>query len=295
MDTINTMTENCYEKHKTDSEQPIILHTDLLSRNGFLQIDCGDTIFNKPSFCAHWHENVELLYVIEGECDVSTNAVKVHAKPGDIAIVNSNMVHQIDATTEFAKYYCLIMDTTFCKNFGIDMEHILFERLVPNNSETSTLYNDVVSCARGAGEYKHLEVKLKLLALALHLVKEHTDGDFSSRQHSNPKAETAKRAIEYMKKHYAEPITVTSLAATLGFTKYYFCHVFNEITGSTVINHLNYIRCKNARKLILSGQCNITEAAEQCGFTNMSYFAKIYKNVIGQLPSETKAEVKKGE
>ncbi len=98
-----------------------------------------------------------------------------------------------------------------------------------------------------------------------------------------------------MKKHYAEPITITNLAATLGFTKYYFCHVFNEITGSTVINHLNYIRCKNARKLILSGRCNITEAAGQCGFTNMSYFARIYKNVIGQLPSETKAEAKKAE
>lgn len=293
MDTTNTMTENYYEKHRTDNDQPIILHIDYLKKDGFLRIDISKSVI--PRFCAHWHENIELLYVIEGECDVSSNAVKVHACPGDLAIVNSNMVHQVEATTEYVKYYCLIVDVTFCKNFGIDIEHILFERLVPQNPDTSGLYNDVVKCARGEGEYKHLELKLRLLTLALHLVREHTDGDFSARQYSNPKAETVKKAIEYMKKHYAEPITVTSLAATLGFTKYYFCHVFNEITGSTVINHLNYIRCKNARKLILSGQCNITEAAEQCGFTNMSYFAKIYKNVIGELPSETKAEAKKEE
>ncbi len=179
------MKDKYYEKHRTDNDQPMILHTDLLKRNGFLRIDSLELI--APSFRAHWHENIELLYVTEGECDVSSNAVRVHACPGDLAIVNSNMVHKVEATTEYVKYYCLIVDTTFCKNLGIDIEHIFFERLVEKNSETSRLYNDVVRCARGDGEYKHLELKLKLFALAIHLVKEHTDGDFSARQYSNPK------------------------------------------------------------------------------------------------------------
>ena len=285
------MAEKFYEKHKTDTEQPIILHLDTLGKNGFLKIDISDKIF--PRFHVHWHENIELLYVTQGECDISTNAVKIHAVQGELAIINSNMVHQVEATTDFVKYYCLIVDVTFCKNIGIDIENTVFRRLIPKSEETSGLFLEVVRCAGTESEYKNLELKLSLFALLLHLLKEHKDDEFSSHKYSNPKAEIAKKAIEYMKLHYAEPLTVSGIAASLGFTKYYFCHVFSEITGSTVINHLNYIRCKNARKLISSGKCNITEAAEQCGFTNMSYFAKIYKSIIGQLPSETKAEAKK--
>lgn len=286
------MNENYYEKHKTDNELPIILHTDVLRRKGSLHIH--DMGLVQPKFRVHWHENIELLFVLEGECDVITNAVKIHARPGEIALVNSNMVHQVEATTDYVIYNCLIVDAAFLKSFGIDIEHIVFERYI-NDSETAALYTAATEAAGSQGEYRLLDLKLALLSLAVNLVKNHVDDEFAPGQHSNPKTETVKRVIEYMKQHYAEPITVEGLAKMLGFTKYYFCHVFKEVTGSTVINHLNYIRCKNARKLILSGQCNITEAAEQSGFTNMSYFAKIYKNVIGQLPSETKADAKIGQ
>ncbi len=278
-----------YEMHKTDNNQPIIFHTDYLNRSGYLYTD--DMAIVKPKFPAHWHENIELLYMLEGECDVITNAVKIHTVPGDIALMNSNMVHMVEATTDYAKYYCLIVDASFLKSFGINIEHTIFERCI-RDEKTSELYLNAVEAVQSESEFRLLDLKLALLSLAVNLLKHHAEEEYSPNSHSNPKTEIVKQAIEYMKNHYAEQINVEDLAGMLGFTKYYFCHVFNEITGSTVINHLNYIRCKNARKLILSGMCNITEAAEQSGFTNMSYFAKIYRNVIGQLPSETKAEAK---
>lgn len=283
------MSDNFYEKHKTNNELPIILHTDTLIRNGYLHTDNMATV--QPKFRVHWHENLELLYIIDGECDVLTHTVRVHVKPGNIALVNSNMVHQVEATTEKAKYYCLIIDAAFLKSFGIDIEHTLFERLI-NDESTTELYLEAVKYAKSDNDYKILDLKLALLKLAVNLAKYHTDGEYTPELYSNPKTETVKKAIEYIQNHYSEPLNVDSVAKALGFTKYYFCHIFNEITGSTFINHLNYVRCKNARKLILSGKFNITEAAEQSGFSNMSYFAKIYKNVIGQLPSETKAESK---
>ena len=280
---------NHYEKHVTDDRFPIIFHTDYLKRDGFFYDDDMAMVHRK--FRAHWHENIELLYILEGECDVTTNSVKVHASPGDIAVVNSNMVHIVEATTDLVKYYCLIVDVSFLKGFGINTEHIYFERRI-RDEHTSKLFLESVKVYKSSGEYRPLDLKLALLSLALDLLKNHSDESYLSENASSPKNETVKKAIEYMKIHYAKPLSVEELANNLGFTKYYLCHIFSEITGSTVINHLNYIRCKNARKLILSGKCNITEAAERSGFTNMSYFAKIYKKVIGELPSETKAEAR---
>lgn len=283
------MNGNFYEKHGTDHGRPIILHTDTLRRRGVHHLN--GTVVVQPIFRVHWHENLELLHIIEGECDVITNGTKIHAASGEIALVNSNMVHQVEATTEYARYDCLIIDAATIKGLGVDIEHMIFERKICDG-ETERLFLEVMRCEGEEGEYRLLDLKLAIFTLVADLVKNHTDGEYSSDKNSNPKTETVKRAIEYMKRHYAEPITVDGLAGMLGFTKYYFCHIFSEVTGSTVINHLNYIRCKNARKLILSGKYNITEAAEQSGFANMSYFAKIYKNVMGQLPSETKSEAR---
>jgi AraC-like DNA-binding protein len=45
-------------------------------------------------------------------------------------------------------------------------------------------------------------------------------------------------------------------------------------------------RCEKARTMILSGEYTITEAALSSGFSNLSYFAKVFKKVTGSLPTE---------
>ena len=51
---------------------------------------------------------------------------------------------------------------------------------------------------------------------------------------------------------------------------------------------LNSLRCREARILILSGKCNVAEAARQCGVENLSYFSRMYRRYMGVLPSQEK-------
>ena len=71
-------------------------------------------------------------------------------------------------------------------------------------------------------------------------------------------------------------------------SKYYFCRIFKNITGSTVIKYLNMYRCMKARELLSSGKYTVSEAALECGFENMSYFSKTYKAYSGSVPSMAK-------
>ena len=43
-------------------------------------------------------------------------------------------------------------------------------------------------------------------------------------------------------------------------------------------------------QLIFSGECNISESAERCGFHNLSYFTRAYKSFFGVLPSAARKE-----
>ena len=72
----------------------------------------------------------------------------------------------------------------------------------------------------------------------------------------------------------------------VGFSKYYLCRTFRQITGSTVVDYLNSLRCAHALQLLSSGEYTVGECAEKCGFRNLSYFAKVYRRYRGCSPSD---------
>ena len=55
----------------------------------------------------------------------------------------------------------------------------------------------------------------------------------------------------------------------------------------TVIEYVNILRCKEAKRLISEGQ-SVSEAAIASGFNNLSYFTRTYKKYVGELPSSNK-------
>ena len=74
----------------------------------------------------------------------------------------------------------------------------------------------------------------------------------------------------------------------MGFSKHYICHSFKEITGYTIIEYLNILRCNNAKNLLLTGQYSISQCAEKSGFHNLSYFTRTYQKYMQELPSDTR-------
>ena len=96
-----------------------------------------------------------------------------------------------------------------------------------------------------------------------------------------------KEATAYIRGHFADTLAIEEICERVGFSKFYFCRAFKEVTGRTAVDYINYLRCSNARKLLASGY-NVSESAEQSGFGNLSYFSKVYKKYMGQLPSREK-------
>ena len=115
------MNNNSYELHTyEDPSFPFIFHHTTLSPY-------------YSDFLSHWHENVELLFVIEGEITVMSDANIVTAHKDDIVFINSNNVHHIHTDELEAKYYCLIIGGEFSMEHGLDTEEVIFQRLISDN------------------------------------------------------------------------------------------------------------------------------------------------------------------
>ena len=132
-------------------------------------------------------------------------------------------------------------------------------------------------------------IKSDILQILIHIKRNHAQKNSSLiKIKDNNKILMVREIINYLKENYKEEISIDHICNHVAFSKYYTCRTFKEVTGQTILDHINHIRCINARNLILYNGYTISESAYKSGFNNLSYFSKTYKKYMGLLPSEEK-------
>lgn len=92
--------------------------------------------------------------------------------------------------------------------------------------------------------------------------------------------------IRAHRKNYASRITLEDLASTAEMTPEHFCRVFHSITGRSPIDYLNYYRVECAAELLCSTEDPITEIAYSCGFSDSSYFNRMFRRYKAEAPGK---------
>lgn len=66
-----------------------------------------------------------------------------------------------------------------------------------------------------------------------------------------------------------------------------FRRLFREYMGLSAIDYRNNIRLENAKNKLQSGEYNVSEAAYESGFSNLSFFSRLYKKKYGRTPKKS--------
>jgi len=88
--------------------------------------------------------------------------------------------------------------------------------------------------------------------------------------------------------HYAEEISLDSIAERFHINTAYFCKLFKSVTGKTFIEYLTDKRIEIARKLLKTTDLKTYQVAEKTGFQTPEYFSKIFKKMTGYSPKDYK-------
>ncbi|KGE18769.1 AraC family transcriptional regulator [Paenibacillus wynnii] len=102
---------------------------------------------------------------------------------------------------------------------------------------------------------------------------------------NSPHTPAIENIINLMQENYSLHYNVQELAALAGLSPSHFRLVFKKVTGQSILDYQNQIKLGKAKDLLLSGECNVTEAASQTGFGNVYYFSRLFKQVMGFNPS----------
>ena len=62
--------------------------------------------------------------------------------------------------------------------------------------------------------------------------------------------------------------------------------LFREYTGASPIEYRNSLRLAQAQNMLESGEYNVSEAAYRAGFSNLSFFIRLYKRKFGHTPKQ---------
>ena len=93
-------------------------------------------------------------------------------------------------------------------------------------------------------------------------------------------------AIYYIKKHLDRPLSIKELAREACMSESSFYKTFKQELGKTPVQFINDARIEKARELLMDPSIKIKDIYLMCGFTNLSYFIRMFKKYFDQTPGE---------
>ena len=222
------------------------------------------------NFTRHSHPYVELIYYIEGKGNVNISQTNVSFSLYDTVVYPAHHEHQDKRIPERRR-------EIIC--FWIDIPDLIIEEPIRLHERDSILYNAFQMVYReGKRENQDellLEYALKVLLLSV------------MRQNEEAMVGTQMLdcVLEYIKKHYAEKITLDELAELEHISKSYLSRKFKQRTGLSVVSYINQFRIERSKQFLMASGLDVNEIAYQVGFDSPKYFHRVFKENVGESPA----------
>lgn len=198
----------------------------------------------------NWHENLEILYCVEGSGSVKCNE-RVHTMcAGDIIAINSDVIHQV-LDSEHVVYHCLIIDRGFCESNGIPVTTLWFQEKI-EDAQLGAAFLDVCAAydaqSREHAVYSAAQIRAKVIELLCLLCKSYIQPRKDLSRSAG--TEAVKSTLLYIKQNYTRQMTLEEIAGHAGISQCYLSREFKKHTGKTVFEMILLIRCKEATRLL---------------------------------------------
>lgn len=252
----------------SDVEYPVLFHDDYLTES-------------RTSLYSNWHSGIEVLYCERGSAKVQIGCSVLPFSAGDFVVINSNEVHSMYRDGEDCFYDCLIVEPAFLAKLGLPSALLLENKV---SGEGLTEFFLMLKQEYEKKRFLHMPLVLACVTIIFCTLYRRNSIIGSRKTDSSALYANLTSAINYMNEHLKDDLSVEELAKIAGMSKYYFCHNFKLYTGFSPIRYLNNLRCEVARSELRKG-ATVCMAANEVGIENISYFTRLYKSIIGNVPS----------
>ena len=272
------------------------------SRTYNTEVPVSATLIKDLDFVAHWHTDIEVLYVREGSIGAGINSEYRILQAGDISICGSNDIHYYESEGMTSTVALIIFRPDILNVFkhwlsNLQPCSIFIDRDLQTSEKTGRDFSGQIkqiisSIISEMGQKKELYPQftdLHIFELFLTLFRQlpsyYADSvrdpdDFQTASDIKP----MQKALKYLEEYHTQDITLEQISSKVNLSRFYFSRLFRKTTGMNFNTYLNRIRADKAEELIRDTRKPIIEIAYETGFLSIRTFNRSFKAIKGFTP-----------
>lgn len=244
---------------------------------------------------AHWHNHVELNFLMEGQMTYIFNGRQEQVDAGRLVLFWAAIPHRTIAVTSNAPLICIYLPLVDFLSLPIDRnvrQAIMQGRF---SADTRPYPADAVLLPQWVADWEHGdmarrrlildEVKLRIRRFVLDAPDDNHD---FARRRSPPAASIAVQRTETLTDlihtRYCESVSLPMLAGLAGIHPSTANKIFHSVLGISVNEYLTRYRLARAMQQLAETNSPILQIAYDCGFGSASRFYDIFKRRTGTTP-----------
>jgi AraC-like DNA-binding protein/mannose-6-phosphate isomerase-like protein (cupin superfamily) len=256
----------------------------------------------------HYHDVVELVYIIKGKGTRFIGDNISRFSEGDLLLLGPYLPHvwknadQQSFTNSKRKVHAIVVQ--FPYNMGgdgiLEISEFASIRKLLDDSKLGIQFplakkHEVKNQLRRMIHQSPFERLITLLTILETLAKNKDANILSSIPFSDYYTKHKSKRIDKIYNHilnnFEKEITLEELASLANMTSTSLCRFFKQSTQKSLSEFINEVRIGYSCKLIIDGKITISDICFQCGYNNLSYFYRQFKKIIGISPAQYQKKV----
>ena len=255
--------------------------------NPQLDVELLHAYYVQHAYPRHSHDYYVISLIAQGRQSFTHRGTKLSTPPGGLILINPGEAHTGEAAdTRGFELRSLYPSLSLMENAVVELtgrRALPFFREVRVDQRWAT--NNVLSLHKaildGAGL---LECESRMLWTMTQLIKRYADIG-STQGHVGKEKKAIQQVRLYLEEHFAESVTLNTLAQHAALSPYYLLRAFRAEVGLPPYAYMESVRIRHTQQLIKSGM-PLAEVAAEVGFSSQSHMTRQFKKIIGVTPGQ---------
>lgn len=296
------MAISCSKSAADGNQKELVQHGSM-----FFPIGCYADDMSTDTVPWHWHEEFEYALDFQKETVFLVENMRVRLLPGDGIFINSGVLHSV-ARSGKGKFHSAVFhsrlisgnrDSIFWENLvkpllsDSALRYVVLRREVPWQCQALSCFQSAWNAVEDEREDYENFVRYQLTA-ALGLLSRNCPVITQSLSRQElVDAGRIRAMLEYISANFPYELTVEEIAASVNISPSACLRCFRQLMNTTPMQYVKNLRLEKAAVMLKTTRKTAKEAALDCGFNDVSYFTKAFREKMGVTPREYQRQTRK--
>ena len=230
---------------------------------------------------AHFHDEVEVIFVLKGQGRVCCNGNYYEQPTGSILFVAPRVIHSFDNRSADFSAVCVFVNLKRLDGLISYSEELRPEHPVwVDPSMSHPAFGIAQSILQNRETFSDQSVVLLTGGILNEVLKLYTFGKGVGQNTS------LEKVLNFCQEHYREPMSIKIVAAALSLSEGHISHLFTNRLHQSFPDYINALRTNEATWRMQDPNVSLSDISTACGFNSIRTFNRAFLKQFGTTPRQ---------